>query len=192
MPIVSTERARWLAVNILPLEPQLRGWLKRAVSHSLEADDLIQEAYAKLAGLATVSNITQPKAYLYQTVKRLVLDHMRRSSLVSIEAVADFAHLDSEAGFTPERILSGRQELERMYRAIARLPAECRSVFIMRKFDDVPQKIIAARLRVSENIVEKRMSRALRMILEDLKASEQDLETNTRQARLLEEAQRNA
>jgi RNA polymerase sigma-70 factor (ECF subfamily) len=177
MPAISTARAQWLAIHIMPLEPQLRRWLKRAAPHALEADDLIQEAYAKLASLTTVSNITHPKAYLYQTVKHLILDHIRRSKLVSIETMAEIGQSTVlEEGFTPERILSGRQELERLYRAIARLPAACRSVFLMRKFDDMPQKAIAAQLRVSENTVEKRMVRALRMILEDLKLTEEDFD----------------
>jgi DNA-directed RNA polymerase specialized sigma24 family protein len=49
----------------------------------------------------------------------------------------------------------------------------------MRKFDGKPQKAIAAELRISENIVEKRMSRALRMILEQLQASEGELENGS-------------
>jgi DNA-directed RNA polymerase specialized sigma24 family protein len=65
MPAISTARAQWLATSIMPLEAQLRRWLKRAAPQALDADDLIQEAYAKLACLATVSNITHPKAYLY-------------------------------------------------------------------------------------------------------------------------------
>jgi RNA polymerase sigma factor (sigma-70 family) len=171
MPAVSTERARWLAVHILPLELQLRGWLKRVTPAGIEVDDLIQDAYTKLASLATVANITQPKAYLYQIVKRLISNHVRRGHVVSIEAVAEVSHLSiPEEGFTPERILSGRQELERLYRAIASLPAPCRSVFLMRRFDDKSQKVIAAELRINENTVEKRMSRALRMILEHLSA----------------------
>ena len=89
MPAVSSERARWLAANMLPLEPQLRGWLRRVIPSGLEVDDLIQEAYAKLANLATVSNITQPKAYVYQIVKRLISEHIRRANVVSIEAVAE-------------------------------------------------------------------------------------------------------
>src|SRR5579862_3157132 len=171
MPAVSSERARWLAANILPLEAQLRGWLKRVTPPGLEVDDLIQEAYAKLAGLATVANITQPKAYLYQIVKRLMSDHLRRAHVISIEAVAEIAQLSVlDEGPTPERILSGRQELERVYRAIVALPGPCRAVFVMRKFDGKSQKAIAAELQISENIVEKRMSRALRMILEQLQA----------------------
>jgi RNA polymerase sigma factor (sigma-70 family) len=177
----------------MPLEPQLRRWLKRAAPHGLEADDLIQEAYAKLASLTTVSNITHPKAYLYQTVKRLILDHIRRSKLVSIEAMAEVAYPDVLGeGFTPERILSGRQELQRLYQAIARLPAACRSVFLMRKFDDMPQKAIAAQLRVSENTIEKRMVRALRMILEDLKTTEEDFDIRAGRNRIADKARRDA
>jgi DNA-directed RNA polymerase specialized sigma24 family protein len=43
----------------------------------------------------------------------------------------------------------------------------------MRKFDDMPQKAIAAELRISENTVEKLMSRSLRMIVEYLQLREQ-------------------
>lgn len=193
MPAISTARAQWLATNIMPLEPQLRQWLKRAAPQALDADDLIQEAYAKLASLMTVSNITHPKAYLYQVVKRLILDHIRRSKLVSIESMAEVGQpAVLEESFTPERILSGRQELERLYRAIARLPAACRSVFMMRKFDDMPQKAIAAQLRVSENTVEKRMVRALRMILEDLKTNEKDFDIRSEPDRVADKARRDA
>jgi len=193
MPAISTARAQWLATNIMPLEPELRRWLKRAAPQALDADDLIQEAYAKLACLATVANITHPKAYLYQIVKRLILDHIRRSKLISIEAMAEVGQpAVLEESFTPERILSGRQELERLYRAIARLPGACRSVFLMRKFDDMPQKAIAAQLRVSENTVEKRMVRALRMLLEDLKTNEKDFDIRAGRDGIADRAKRDA
>ena len=193
MPVVSTERARWLATHILPLEPQLRGWLRRVIPSGLEVDDLIQEAYAKLANLATVSTITQPKAYVYQIVKRLISEHIRRANVVSIESVAEVAQsFLLEEGITPERILSGRQELERLYAVIAGLPGPCRSVFVMRKFDDKPQKVIAAELRISENSVEKRMSRALRIIMEQLQTSAREMENGAKLFRVERKARREA
>lgn len=169
MPQVSAERARWLAGNILPLEPQLRAWLRRIAPAGLEVDDIVQEAYAKLAALPGDVQINYPKAYLYQTTKRLISEHVRRSTVIPIDTIAEPELLNlPETDFTPERILSGRQELERVYQAIARLPGPCRAVFVMRKFDDMPQKAIAAKLRISENAVEKRMTRALRVLLESL------------------------
>jgi RNA polymerase sigma factor (sigma-70 family) len=184
MPPVSTERARWLAIHILPLEAQLRAWLRRVTPRGVEVDDLIQEAYAKLASLPKDADIAYPKAYLYQITKRLITDHIRHSSVISIEALAEAAQISVlETGFSPERILSGRQELERLYQAIASLPVPCRTVFVMRKFDDMPQKVIAAELRISENTVEKRMSRALRIIIEYLQVSDRGVEKDEQLAR---------
>ena len=181
MPTVSTARARWLALNVLPLERQLRRWLERVVSRRLEVDDLVQEIYAKLASLENVAHIANPKAYVYQIAKHLISEHIRRSTVIPIDAMTETEqHFASMVeGVTPERILSGRQELERLYGAIARLPDSCRIVFVMRKFDDMPQKEIAAQLRISENRVEKQLSRARRMILEQLTGSEPEIENRT-------------
>lgn len=40
----------------------------------------------------------------------------------------------------------------------------------MRKIDNLPQRVIAERLRVSENTVEKQIARGLRIILSHLKS----------------------
>src|ERR1700722_16010013 len=72
------------------------------------------------------------------------------------------------------------------------LPAACRSVFLMRKFDHMPQKAIAAKLRVSENTVEKRMVRALRMILKDLKTSDADRDIRAERDSVAGKARRDA
>ena len=171
-PPVSNGRAQWLARHILPLEPQLRGWLRRNGPKFIEADDLIQDAYAKLATLASVSGIQQPKAYLYQIVKSLVTDQYRREKVVSIESVAEISELSphDETG-SPERILSGHQDLERLFLAIDALPAPAKAVFVLKKFDGLSQRDIAARLHISENMVEKRMSQALRAVAEKLSSS---------------------
>jgi DNA-directed RNA polymerase specialized sigma24 family protein len=53
----------------------------------------------------------------------------------------------------------------------------------MRKFDDMPQKAIAAELRISENTVEKRMARALRIIIEYLQVSDRGVAKDGQLAR---------
>jgi RNA polymerase sigma-70 factor (ECF subfamily) len=62
-----TLRWRWLADQILPHEAALRSWLRRKKDLPIEADDLVQEAYATLAELDSVEHIHNPKAYLFQT-----------------------------------------------------------------------------------------------------------------------------
>jgi RNA polymerase sigma factor (sigma-70 family) len=175
VPPASNDRAQWLAKHILPLEPQLRGWIARNGSKFIEADDLIQQAYARLATLASVSEIEQPKAYLYKVVKSLLRDKYRHEKIVSIESVADIAELSphDETG-SPERILSGHQDLERLFRAINALPALAKAVFVLKKFDELSQRDIAARLHISENVVEKRMSQAVRTIASNISSPDDE------------------
>lgn len=107
----------------------------------LEADDLIQEAYAKLASLPSVEHITQPKPYLFRVMKSLILAHVRHAQVVPTESMAELGDLNiSMEEASPERILSGRQQLERIAQAIDRLPPGCREVFRLRKFEDLSQK----------------------------------------------------
>ncbi len=169
MPAIPTERAQWLATNVLPLEPVMRRWLTRVARAGLEPDDLLQEAYAKLAALDSVEHIHNAKAYLYQILRSLILEHVRHSQVVPIEALAevDDRNLSQDLG-SPERILSGRQELERLSRAIERLPPGCRQVFVLRKFEELSQLEIARRLNLAVSTVEKHLARALRLLLADL------------------------
>ncbi len=162
------DRAQWLATYIMPIEQESRGWLRRVAPAGLEVDDVIQEAYKILAGLADVSRITNPRAYFYQVIKSLISEHLRRAS-VARGAAANPQVLPEQEGLTPERIVSGREDLAGLYRAITRLPEPSRTIFILRKIDNLSQKEIAAKLRVSESTVEKQIARGLRIILTQLK-----------------------
>ena len=173
MSVKPSDRAQWIAARILPLESQIRAWLRRIAPRGVEIDDVIQEAYAILWKLHELSHIRNPRAYFYQVVKRLVLDQVRRNALGGAGATIDTDSLGRlEEGFTPERILSGRQELDRLYRAITRLAEPARTIFIMRKIENLPQKVIAERLGVSEHTVENHVARGLRAILLQFSAEE--------------------
>ncbi len=78
----SSERAEWLARHILPHEPALRAWLYRRTGPRLEVDDVVQETYAVLAGLADVAHVDHPRAYLFATAHSVILQHIRRSQIV--------------------------------------------------------------------------------------------------------------
>lgn len=168
------DRAQWLATHVMPWEIESRGWLRRVAPPGLEVDDVIQEAYAILASLADVSRIMNPRAYFYKIIKSLISEYLRRASVAAGGAERRPNTLpEPQEGLTPERILSGRQELQSLYRAIVRLPEPSRTIFVMRKIDNLPQKVIAEKLRVSENTVEKQIARGLRIILSNLKSEDE-------------------
>lgn len=164
---ISNDRALWLANHILPHEAWLRGQLMRNGSTVIDIDDVIQEAYARLIKLASVDHIRNPRTYFQQTARSIVLQEIRRSRVVSIEAVADLDGLNLPAGDPlPDQQAESRQELRLVASAIAALPAKCREVYILRKVDGLSQREIAERLGVTESNVEKHLGRGVRTLMD--------------------------
>lgn len=167
---LARERAGWLAEHILPCEPALRDWLRRRLSLRQDVDDVIQETYAILAGMADVSHILQPKAYVYSVAHSVVLQQLRRAQVVSIEAVAEIDRVAIVGDeFSPERMASSRQELARIGALIESLPDKCRQAFVLRRVEGYSQREIAERMQISENTVEKHICKGIRVLMDSMK-----------------------
>lgn len=156
----------WLAREVLPHEADVRVWLRRSLRVTVDLDDVIQETYCRLSALSSVDHIDNPRAYFFQSARRIVLENVRRARVVSIETVTEIDTLYIDAGeHSPERITAGRRELARVRKLIDALPERCRRIFEMRKIEGLSQKEIARRMGVTENIVENEAVRGLRAIL---------------------------
>lgn len=173
-PPLAAGRAVWLAEQIIPHEPGLRRWLhERLALSAADADDIIQESYARLAELESVDHVREPRAYLFTVARSLVHQHLRRAQVVAIETVAELDGLGVEAPrASPERIVSSRQQLVQAQRLLEGLPGRCREVFRMRRIEGFSQREVAARLRISQSTVEKHMIRALRLLMAGLRTVE--------------------
>jgi RNA polymerase sigma-70 factor (ECF subfamily) len=160
------EIVAWVGSEILPHEADVRGWLCRHGIAADQVDDVIQEAYCRIASLDKVSHITNGRSYLFRTARNILLEQIRRARIVRIDTVAEIELLnivDHEP--SPERIAAGRRDLRRVQALIARLPDRCRRIFELRRIQGVPQREIAAMLGVTENTVEAQAARGLRLIL---------------------------
>jgi RNA polymerase sigma-70 factor (ECF subfamily) len=163
---VSQDRAAWLARNVLPHEGALRAWLRQKYALGIEVDDVVQETYAILAGLASVDQIRNPRSYAFQTAHSLILAHLRRSKIVSIRRASDLELQGALADTpSPEQVAQDRDELESVVRVLGELPPKVREVFLLRRVQGLSQRETAERLGISENSVEKRVSQGIRALL---------------------------
>jgi RNA polymerase sigma factor (sigma-70 family) len=170
--IPSQDRAVWLAHHVLPHEPALRAWLRRRRIDGLEIDDVVQEAYAVLASLASVDHIDSPRAYAFQTAQSVILRHLRRARVVRIDTFDNLEMLNlSTDEASPEVQASSRQELRRVAELISALPPKCREAFSLRKVDGLSQRDVARRMGISESTVEKHIGRALRTLMDAMRDS---------------------
>jgi RNA polymerase sigma-70 factor (ECF subfamily) len=172
------KRARivaWVAHNVMPHEGKVRAWLARSRVAREDIDDVIQEAYCRLSALEDVEAIDRPDAYFFSIARNLLALNLRRARIVAFEAVAEIEALAPfDEAPSPERHAAGRIELARVRELVERLPERCRRIFELRKIEGLPQREIAARLGVSESVVENEGVKGIRLILAQLRAAEEE------------------
>jgi len=142
-----------------------------------DVEDIVQESYCRIACLTDVSHIRSGRAYLFTTARMLVLERIRRSRVVSIDTAMEIDKIDLVYDApSPEQIVTGRHEFQRVKRLIDALPERCRKVFRMRKIDGLSQRQVAAALGISEHTVENDVAKGLKLILKVIADGEQQAE----------------
>lgn len=173
----------WVGRCVLPWEGYVRAGLRRGYIPGFEIDDIVQEAYSRIARLEDFRHIANPKAYFLEVARNVLLEQLRRSQVIRIETISEVDLRISDDAPDQERVAIGRAEIERLKHLISRLPERCREMFVLRKIEGLSQKQIAERLGVSENTVETQVGRGLRLILADWseETSERDERTKSQQ-----------
>jgi RNA polymerase sigma factor (sigma-70 family) len=182
----SDEHVAWVGRYILPHEARLRTWLRSAFS-TVEVDDVVQEAYCRISALPRTDHIAEPGHYFFRVARNIVLEQLRRSRVVKIEAVSNVADLQlsmPDESFSPERLLAGRLALSRVEALILSLPERTRRIIIMRKIEGYSQTEIAERLGLSISVVENELTRGIGRLLK-LMSQEERAELPLRRSRKL-------
>jgi RNA polymerase sigma factor (sigma-70 family) len=158
-----------IATDILPHEADVRRWLKQARFSGVESDDLIQEAYCRIFAAAKITAIADGRAYFFTVTRNLAYESLRRARVVAMERANVIEAQDCSADDpSPEQVVIARQTLGTVQAVIRDLPQRCRDVFVLRRLKGLSQREIAARLGISENVVEKEVAKGLRRILQAL------------------------
>lgn len=165
--------AGWVGREILPHERDLRAWLSRAMPRAMDAEDIVQECYCRLATLKEVASIREPRAFLFTMARNLALKQLRRAKVVSLAALtaADLAEQGNEFR-TPERIMCGQESLSSVQEALMALSERCRKIILLRRVEGLSQREVAAQLGITEHIVENEIRRGVKALMRHLEASE--------------------
>ncbi|MEQ1514264.1 MAG: sigma-70 family RNA polymerase sigma factor [Lysobacteraceae bacterium] len=155
----------WFVREILVHEEALTRYLQRCWPHRDDLHDLRQEVYIRVYEAASGTLPNSPKAFLFTSARNLITDHLRRSRVVSIETMGDLEPLNVLVDeVSPERRFGGRQALRRLSDAFDRLPDRCRQVMWLRRVEELPQKVVALQMGISEKTVEKHVANGIRLI----------------------------
>ncbi len=167
MPPERSEQAQWFAEHLQVHEAMLRAWLHSRFPAQCDIDNIVQEALVRVWQLHEKETITSPKALLFATARNLALDFVRRQKIASFEPITENGESSVLRDVTDvAETVSKQQEFALLRQAIQDLPERCRQVFTLRTVYGLSQKMIAERLGISENTVEKQMGKGIRRCTE--------------------------
>jgi len=164
-------RLDWFKAVILPYEREVRARLRRVAPTGFDIDNLVAESLARAYTAKDFGRITAGRSYLFAIARNLLLDSLRRETIVSLDFVADLDVLRADDSL--EAGLSARDELRRLHAVIEKLPTQCRRVFILRRVYDYSPGEIAESLALSVSTVEKHLAKAIRLVAQGLAESEE-------------------
>ena len=138
---------------------RLRALARSLVRDEHAADDLVQETWMRAVAHAPAA---APWRWLARVLRNLAVQERR---LGAARARREHAAARGEAEPDPEQRFSGHKEL---VAAIDELPEPYRQAILLRFFEDLPPRRIAARLGIPVKTVKTRVSRALALLREEL------------------------
>jgi RNA polymerase sigma factor (sigma-70 family) len=150
-------------------------WAARATRSLADAEDLVQDAFAKaLADTETLTDVDDLAAWLFVSVRNRVRDLWRRRG--TRKRVGEFDVSDATlveiaeaAGLGPSDMLAEAELLEALYDAIEALPEDQRMVIEAQVLDGLTFREIAQTSGVSPDTLAARKRYAIKRLAEALR-----------------------
>lgn len=135
---------------------KLRG-IARSIVRTIDlTDEVLQDAYLKIAGIPQEAVIREPLFYCCQVVRNLALDCYRRHTVEATYRtfIDDVESLPvATVEWVPERLLEVRQSLSVVDKMLDSLAPRTRYVFELSRLGGLTQREIAQKLGCSATLV---------------------------------------
>jgi len=137
---------------------RLMGFIRKRVKSEADAEDILQDVFFQFIG--NTQPIDQVTSWLFTVARNKIIDRKRKHKPDLLEDIYadkegdlsfDWTDIFSEENENPETDYLRGLFWEELNSALAELPEEQRSVFVMNELDGVPFKEIAERTGVPLN-----------------------------------------
>ncbi len=142
--------------------------LKRFITRkfgSSDAEDIVQDAFHNILRCDNLEELENPKAYLFQTAQNLALNRIRKKNNHN-DYILTQDHDAAEVSL--EVSVTAKTDLERVQKAIKKLPVRCQQAFSMSRLQGKTYAEIAEALDVSPSTVEKYVAKSLLFLRDHL------------------------
>jgi RNA polymerase sigma-70 factor (ECF subfamily) len=128
-----------------------------------EANDIAQDAYARVLRHGLPDDIKCARAYVFKTAKNLAINRLIERQRKREYSTVDPQDLDLPSSQpTPEEDAQCRDNLRTLVSAVEELPQNCRKAFILYRFEFLEYKEVAERMNLTESMIRKYVLKGMR------------------------------
>lgn len=129
------------------------------------AEDLVQDVFLKLWEKRESIKNESVRAFLFSIARNDFLKSHRKKNYDLKFRSTYFEQIENKS---PEYLLELKEFDQKLQKTIAGMPEKCRVVYLMSRIDEMTYTEIAKNLKVTVKAVEKQMSKALRILQNEL------------------------
>lgn len=142
---------------------RVRAALLRRGRTSDDADDLVQEAWTRLATYDRQTPVAKPEAFLMRAALNLSIDTLRARALHGEQLLAEELQLVDTAPSAEATVLA-RERVVRLGVCLGRLGERTRTIYLENRIEAMSYQQIAQRHGLSISAVEKHIARATLLV----------------------------
>ncbi len=137
--------------------------IKRMLNNQSASEDIAQEVFIDLWNKREqISIVSNFESYLRRMAVNKTLNYIRSQKNnvfhEDLDNIQDLSFIDLEGS-------DGYKELEELiHQTIDKLPVQCKLIFVLSRFEDYSNKMIAEQLGISVKTVENQMTKAIKFI----------------------------
>jgi RNA polymerase sigma-70 factor (ECF subfamily) len=134
-----------------------------------EAEEIVQGTFLSVwEKKDNLSIHTGVKPYLYAMVRNASLNVLKHEKIKKQHAETELSLAERSTESVTRSVMASELE-ERIFKALNKLPEQCRLVFKLSRFEELKYAEIAEQLNISVKTVENQMGKALKIMREQLK-----------------------
>lgn len=134
--------------------------MRRGCRSEQDAEDLVQDAYVRLAQFSKEKTVERPEALLMKIALNLHID-AHRASLVRGEEVSPEEVVIVDGRPSAEDVVQAREELAQVAACLAQMNFRTRAIFLDSRVEGMSYLEIAQKYGISKSAVEKHISKGV-------------------------------
>ena len=137
--------------------------IKSTEGNTALAEELVSDCFMKLWEQRNKIEIKNSvEHYLFLMLHNIIVDHFRKKRILTEPLEKDFIAPADEKEFDDQK------QYARLYKAVKKLPEQCRKILELAVYDSLSYSEIAEKLHISRNTVKTQMGRAYKSLREIL------------------------